>query len=524
MRKITPFLLAAALCLPAACVDDKGNYSYSDIDPIAIAMDTAFTGIVGEPLTVRPTLSAAHLDTAACDFDWQAISTTADTATHLSTDRALDYTVRLAPGEYRLVFTARRSGSATFSRQSAALSVRTPLSSGWLVLCDDGGRARLDMYSFIKEKTYTDLLSGTVPGTWQTPYAIACLPNANVSETPFYLLTADGTTRLSDVDFAWRDAYRLSYEMGSSADAGIRPDAIAENGPGKLVIAGGKPYYCDNTMGDGLFASARRNSFDVAPAIGYDALSDHMAPAFLMYDTTNRRFVVCAALFSSTDVLGTAVAGDIALSTLGSFYQFPVGNASAFDLPAAGRYSLVHMENTRYAPLGDDHGTTYAILADGDERRLYGFAMGDLVAIRYPDKYGYAYAKVITRDLSACPGITSATHFAFSSLRNCMYYVADGSVYRADLTAETPTVSKQFDLPAGERISCFKFCLPTQSANARRVYDLLVGTVDADGHGTLRVYDGWTTEGDFSGAQPASVLTGFATIKDVLLREVITEY
>lgn len=530
MTKLLRTLLALpALCLAltlGACADDLGNYTYHDLADIGITMDTAYTGIVGEQLTIAPALAAD--DAAAADYvyDWKAIAVTtpADTAIPLATTRNLDYTVRLTPGDYTLVYTVSRRDAGIFYRATASLSVRTPFSQGWLVLSDDAGRARLDMYSDIKDRVYTDLLAGTTPGTWQTPYAISCLPNSAAPDLPFYLLTADGTTRLSDVDFGWKEEYLLRYEMGNAADADVRPTTIAENGPGKLIIAGGKPYYCDNTTGDGLFGSARKNTFDVASYVGFDALSDHYAPAFLMYDVRSRRFVVCAEQFALADILGQTTTSDVSLTALTSFYGFPVSNDEAFSLPAGNKYDLLHMENTRYAPLNDDHGTTYALLAAGSERVVYGFAMGDLVSVRYPDKYGYAYAKVISRDLSACTGITAATHFAFSSLKNYMYYVSGGEVYRVDLTDAVPTAVPQFAVAAGEEVTCFKFYLPTQSANARRAYDLLVGTADAAGNGTLRVYDGWTNEGDFAGAEPAETHTGFGRIKDVILREIITEY
>ncbi len=380
------------------------------------------------------------------------------------------------------------------------------------------------MHSSIKDKTYTDILAGTTPSEWHTPYAIACLPNANNPESPFYLLTADGTTRLSDNDFGWKEEYVLRYEMGEASDADTRPTTIAENGTGKLIIAGGKPYYCDNTTGDGLFRTARKNRFDVASVVGYDAKSDHMAPVFLMYDTTYRRFVVCAEQFSLTDILGTPTATDVTLAAFSSFYGFPVGNESAFNLPAAGKYVLLHMENTRYDPQSNDHGTTYAVLGNGNERMIYGFSLGDLVSIRYPEQYGFAYGKVISRNISGCEGIAQAKWYAFSSLKNYMYYVSGQHVYRVDLTSETPTAVLQFDLPADEEVTCFKFYLPTQSANALTAYDLIIGTVKADGSGTLRIYDGWTTEGDFSSGQAQDTYTGFARIKDVILREVITEY
>lgn len=508
-----------------SCSDDLGNYSYHSLEEVSIELDSAYLGIVGEHLNIVPALQGAGDLTNDYIYQWKTFSTTnpSDTAVVLSHSCELDYLMRLSPGEYTLVFTVQRKGAEVFDRKTTSLSVRTPYSEGWLVLSDDDGRARLDIHSFVKDTTYTDILSGTTPATWNHPIAIRCLPNANYPEAPFYLLTSDGTTRLADDDFKYKDEYLIRYEMGNASDTGVLPTAIAENGVAKLIIANGKPYYCDNSTGDGLFMSARRNSFDVASTVGCDALSDHMAPVFLMYDLKNRRFVVCATMFASTDILGSNVSGDIALSTLGSFYKFPIGNDSEFTLPQNGKYDLLHLENTRYDPLGIDQGTTYAVLSNGSERKVYGFALGDLVSIRY-EKYGNAYTKVICRDISSLPSITEATFYAFSSLKNFFYYIADGAVYRVDMTSEAPSAVKEFDLPAGETPTLFKFYMPTQSTNSRYAYKLLLGTQSADGNGTLRIYDTWQSEGDLQNAVPTDTYTGFKKITDVILREVITEY
>ena len=62
------------------------------------------------------------------------------------------------------------------------------------------------------------------------------------------------------------------------------------------------------------------------------------------------------------------------------------------------------------------------------------------------------------------------------------------------------------------------------AANASKSYHLLVCSKDASGQGILRVYDGWHTEGVLQGHEPIQTLKGFATIKDVIYREIITDY
>lgn len=515
------------ILLCVGCTEDLGNYKYGTLNDVSIVFDDNLSALVLEPLQVTPELSANPFHEEAYTYDWKAYPKNETLAPILlSEERNLNVEITLDPGLYNLVYTVTEKATGLFARQTASLLVETPLSRGWVVLGDADNRVRLDMYSEVKQKVYADLLKGTELADWKQPKSIQFVLNQSIAESPFYLLTGSGATRLSSHDFAFKEEYRFAYELGSFSGAEVIPDVLGINGTGKMVIASGKPYYCDNTMGDGLFGAPRKNSYDVAPFIGCDALSDHYAPTFLMYDTTNKRFVVCAEQFSVNDVLGYPMASDVALSSLGS-YGFPVGEENLFELPAAGMYDLVTMQNTAYDPGNRGFGTTYTVLAKDNQRVLYGFALGDLVSIRYPEKYGSVYTKILYRDLSACTDIDKATLFAFSSLKNYMYYAVKGAVYRVDLNVQACTAELQFTLPNEEEITCLKFYACTQADNARRSYDLIVGSrthETTDSPGVLRIYDGWKTEGNFLNAQPSEEYKGFAVIKDVLYREMITSY
>jgi hypothetical protein len=74
----------------------------------------------------------------------------------------------------------------------------------------------------------------------------------------------------------------------------------------------------------------------------------------------------------------------------------------------------------------------------------------------------------------------------------------------------------QFSLE-GEDITLLKFNLYQNADNLNRSYDLIVAT-DKDGRGTLRVYDGSVSDGDFSTVQP-KIYSGFAPIVDVTYKE-----
>ena len=174
------------------------------------------------------------------------------------------------------------------------------------------------------------------------------------------------------------------------------------------------------------------------------------------------------------------------------------------------------MENTCYDPGNASMGVTYTILADGDRRYVYGIQCGDMLV--YAD-CTYVLGKASFTDISGCEGITDAGNlYAFSSLRSYMYHAAGGKVYRTDLSENPAVAQLQFELP-GEDISCLKFNLYQNAGNSRKRYDLVVGSETAEGEGILRIYEGYLSEGDFSGAVPSEVYRGFGRIADATYKE-----
>jgi hypothetical protein len=191
---------------------------------------------------------------------------------------------------------------------------------------------------------------------------------------------------------------------------------------------------------------------------------------------------------------GTGVLGD-------AFSQWPEG------------YDCLYMENTRYDPGNAKMGMSYVLLTDGSNIYLYGVQLGDIMCFA---DCTYVLGKGYYGDLSACENIADATAYAFSSLKNYMYYACGGNVYRVNLS-QTPLSSQlQFSLD-GEEITVLKFNLYQNADNMNKSYDLIVAT-QKDGHGKLRVYDGSASDGDFSSIQP-KVYDGFASIVDVTYKE-----
>ncbi len=518
MKRISCISLLCILLpfLWQGCADDKGNYDYRDLNDLHVTIGSSYSAIARDIFAVRPEVSAREFDADAYTYEWKAYDRTGmREPVLLSTELNLSVILGLQQGSYRLVLNVREKATELYYQATADLEVNTPTSLGWLVLCSDNGRVRLDMVSHIKktDNVYYDLLKGTELERWHTPYQLECDPDM---QEPFYLVTGSGTTRLSSSEFQWNDSYMIGNEFGNGIYEGtVR--ALASHWPGKIFVDnGGRVYYCNTMMKDGLFGSVRANAFYVEPEVGYNAKATHILPAFMMWDKTNRRFVLCASEFST---LGMDNTRDIPMEDLAGD-GFPVVNDELFTWPARReRMDFICMRNTRYDRNQDDNGMTYAILGKGSQRFLYGIILGELYSFAEA-KRGHAYEKAYYVDLSSCTDIVSAGHFAFSSLKTFMYYAVGRKVYRVNFSNSTPVAELQFELPEGEEISCLKFYLWKQEDPENRSYDLIVGSKNsATGERTLRIYDGFSSEGNFRDAEPVEMYGGFADIVDVIYRE-----
>lgn len=510
-------LFSVFVLLFPSCYGDKGNYDYVKLNDINIVFDDAITTLIRDSLKIDPQITGRNgYDKGKYTYEWSVYSATDEQEpVVIGTLPQLAYYVSLQPGKYKLVFTVQEKDAEIFYRKISDLEVKTTTTLGWLVLCSEEGRVRLDMMSHITGETYRDLLKETELENWQEPRQL--LYDSYMVE-PFYLVSGSGTTRLSSNEFQWQESYLIENEFaGGQFDKSV--SYIDAHYPGKMVIdEDGRSYYCDNTMGDGLFGSSRKNlyGYKKSPAIGLNRLETQNLPLFMLWDPVYREFVVCTDQFQSLNLDSSF---DYPMSAL-SAYGFPITNDDLFEWPAyQDQMQLVYMENTLYDKNQSGRGATYAILSKGDSRYLYGIILGNLVClIDDVDKYGVAYEKIHYVDLSLCPDIAQASHFAFSSLKTYMYYSVGGKVYAVNFAASTPSSELQFDL-GEEEITLLKFYLFEGQDVDNRSYDLIVGSERPSGEGVLRIYDGFDSEGSFLNAEPEEMETGFARIVDVIYRE-----
>ena len=513
----------AAAALAISCARDLGNYEYTDLEgPQVGGISESYEVLTFNTLTVTPVIEGG-LPEEDYTYEWKVIDRNNDNAeTVLSTERNLEYRVTLAPGAYSMYYTLTEKETGIFWRTSASLTVNSSLSEGWMVLYSDTeGAARLGFVSEVTGETYTDILEQNRENgmpAYHGPRKIQWLSRMTDESSPYYLLTDDGATRLGKDSFEWTEEYSLSYESGAGTD--LVPHSIVCSGVGKMAVSGSDAYYCEVLGVSGLYGSAVNEGFRVAPVIGANVLASSIyAAIYLLYDTDHGKFMAYCPLLD--DIGGYAplqdmdAMGEIAEEqTAGKDGAEGVVETVQFEYPQG--YGYVYMENTCYDPGNASMGVTYTILADGDRRYVYGIQCGDMLV--YAD-CTYVLGKASFTDISGCEGITDAGNlYAFSSLRSYMYHAAGGKVYRTDLSENPAVAQLQFELP-GEDITCLKFNLYQNAGNSRKRYDLVVGSETAEGEGILRIYEGYLSEGDFSGAVPSEVYRGFGRIADATYKE-----
>ena len=499
----------------SACSQDKGNYDYSDLrEPMITGLEDVEV-LTFSHLSLTPDLGEFTFPPEEYSFEWKAVDNNGGMEpVVIGKEMDLDYEVTLPVGSYTLFFTVTERETGLYWQSEMQLLVSSSMSEGWMVLCSDEGRARLDVVSTVTGETMQDVLRDNGMPVMNGPRRIQWLSDKTDAASPYYLLTDDGATRLGRDDFGWKPEYDFSYEV--AVNERLVPHSIVSAGFGKMIVSGTDAHYCEIMGIDGLYGSAVNKDFNVSPYIGANVLATQVyAAVYLLYDMDGRRMMAYCPLLATNDLGGLApLAG---MEEMGQIAEGMAPGAgvlgTAFE-EWPGGYDCIYMENTRYDPGNAKMGMTYVLLSGGNECHLYGVQLGDM--LRYAD-CTYVLGKGYYGNLSQCRDVLHEDAlYAFSSLKNYMYYAVGGTVYRVDLSSDDIRAETHLEFP-GETVTCLKFNLYQKSENMQKSYDLLVGSLK-DGAGVLRVYEGRESDGDFSDVQPL-VYDGFAEIVDVTYKE-----
>lgn len=523
MNKV--YIIVAFMCLALqACFEDKGNYTYSDVNEITIEGILPEYGCLGnvDSLKITPVVKSALEGVIDGNnpnyvFTYQAaVKTTGVTSGYQrflldsSYNKDLAIFTNIQPQKYVCWFGVRDKRTGIETRKQFELNISSATSEGWMVLCNDlsTGRVRMDMLTVISEDRIVraiDLLSTLGLPSVSGACSIGWDPNSTTGMGDnIYVFSEDGGYRLEPETFETGEENNVIYEFGDRKGncCPVRFGATEWN---KFVVTQDNNAYCmSRTIAGSIYElpinttiENKLPDFKVSPYFAVDAIVGFRKnTSAIFYDITNKRF----AAWTETNA-------KVILPL-----ENPEGDEFKFDY-ATGK-ELVYMESTQYAD-----GTVYALLKDaGNNYSIYG------IAFVYKSWNDYEIHQQSYLDIIS-EGLERATGFAFHSTLPYFFYAVDNKVYEFDMIRKT--TEEVVTLAAEEKITMIKFNLfknefdDKPDAFLNQQYELLVGSTDSRATGTdkgvLRFYT-------VPSAQQKLILkgksyTGFGEIVDVVYRE-----
>ena len=205
------FLLALAGVMLSACFDDKGNYSYTQINDVTIGQkgfdgDTVYLLRSDvDDLKISPELSYREGQESAggYSYEWVAVSTNKHVGqrTQLGTDRNLDYKVKLKADDYHLFFKVTDLATGIVYSRQATLKVNNLYTRGWILTGkDQSGNMVVDMLSISRDTLHlTDILADKGLALKQ-PIMVWTDNSPESYENQVYVCTENGTYRYGRED------------------------------------------------------------------------------------------------------------------------------------------------------------------------------------------------------------------------------------------------------------------------------------------------------------------------------------
>lgn len=448
------FLLVIGM---VSCYDDLGNYDYDEVNKISVEginSNIWYEKLANiDTLVLRPDLMfSLGREERDLTYEWLLIPLNASynkdsvsvsdqrSGYVIGREKNLVYPVKEKSGRYVGFFNVTNPRTGVTYTENFYLKVKTAVYDGWMVLCEEGGKARLDMISYITEKE--NLVSYDI---WRTHDFLLGKP---------YKLTYDFTVSLSN-RLVWCEngTYCLDGENLYPSEESNLALQFAEQ-PEKVEIAcgatpmGTTPYreVLITADGDlymrnrddiliGGFFDYRRNRekggseyFKLSPWLGFrQRYFSPSTTAILVYDEDHRRFL---SIENNADYVSRV-----------SFQE-----AGGVSFSAETGKEMMYME-------GNMEGYVFAVLQDPDSRDYYIYGV-----VLQPDCKVQCSHYVKLNPANA----DRIVQFAFHPLYRMLYYATDkGEVFQFNFNMgnSAEKAQKVLSFP-GEDIVVMKFNYP----------------------------------------------------------------
>ena len=140
MKKAFIILLASLGFV--SCVEDEGNYTYTELNQITIEGLESSYNVLDKVDTIKiyPTIKGSLLgdDLSNYEYQWHIHEgVTEHKHTIIGTEKDLEYKVDLGVGSYTLYFTVKDKSTGLEASAYSTIKTSTAISKGFLLLGDD---------------------------------------------------------------------------------------------------------------------------------------------------------------------------------------------------------------------------------------------------------------------------------------------------------------------------------------------------------------------------------------------------
>lgn len=201
MKAIKYISLFALICLLPACVDDEGNYSYTDVNEIKVeGIEERYTGMAyRDVIDIVPEVSGSLFGSDVStlyEYTWYRCFSN-HTHEVIGTEKDLHWQANVSPGTHTLFLSVKDTKTGYEKRFRTSVVLSSPFTRGFLIL---GNRPHtdnlvgLDMLTIIEGKNDTiyakDVFDNSEVGIKN---AKALIHTGNRTNNRFYLQTEDAT-------------------------------------------------------------------------------------------------------------------------------------------------------------------------------------------------------------------------------------------------------------------------------------------------------------------------------------------
>lgn len=458
--------IALSASVLTACYEDKGNYTYSDIEEVTVEFPANISAMErSENLVFAPVVTSSLNGTIkaddpnyeyTCRLRYQHTDENGKTQYwyDINPDKTKDinFMPDVPASSYSMWYTVTNKNTGVTHNFKGSVSIISTTSEGWMVLSNNGAekRVRLDMV-YTDSKGEQKVRKGVFPETSPEIFGATSLimrPAYLTSTGDRIMLTANsGSYMLNSTTLAATEGQTIRNTYFASPSF---PGEVITHLP--IYNAGTYEAYtdvCVTTEGNcyGIYTYSAGASFEfvmntdqqtndptykVSPFIGSSQARPGNSAQALFYDITNKRFMVF-----NRQLAGNYASGRVLYQPQepeNANYSFVTG------------MDIVDMESTRFSD-----GEVFAVLQDNTgHRHVYGVMVNSTstsTTMQQGNKYSDIYAE----------SFDDADDYAFHSQYPFMFYCKGNKVYCYDLG--TRTLMSTLQLNAGERVTKLKFNL-----------------------------------------------------------------